>query len=287
MLAPPEAALAPAARPTFIRRIGSLGPAVLGPGIVLAVILFALAVGPLFLPDPNATQLTSARLPPLSDGHLFGTDNVGRDVLARALDGGRVSLLVGLAAVAIGFGIGGTFGMIAGYFGGRVDTVIMRLNDLLLAFPSLVLALTIAAYLGPSTRNVIIAIGFFTIPAHTRLARAATLSLVQRDFVLASKLMGAPAHHVLVRHVAANVFFPLLAYALLVVATSIVTEASLSFLGLGVTPPQASWGVMIADGRAELARAPHVVLLPGALLFATVLSFNLLGDALRSKLRGQ
>lgn len=287
MLAPPEAAIAPAPRPPLYRRFGSLGPAVLVPGGVLAVILFALVVGPLFLPDPNATQLTAARLPPLSDGHLFGTDSVGRDVLARALDGGQVSLFVGFAAVAIGFGVGGTLGMIAGYFGGRVDTVIMRLNDLLLAFPSLVLALTIAAYLGPSTRNVIIAIGFFTIPAHTRLARAATMSLVQRDFVLASKLMGAAAHHVLLRHVAANVFFPLLAYALLVVATSIVTEASLSFLGLGVTPPQASWGVMIADGRAELARAPHVVLLPGALLFATVLSFNLLGDALRTRLRGQ
>lgn len=283
MLQPTEAI---AARPSAFQRVVAWGPAVLIPGGVLGSIMLVLLIGPWFLPDPNATELTAARLGFFTDGHIAGTDSVGRDVLARTLDGGRVSLLVGVAAVAIGFTVGGTFGMIAGYFGGRIDTIIMRLNDLLLAFPSLVLALTIAAYLGPSTRNVIIAIGFFTIPAHTRLARAATMSLVQREFVLASKLMGSSARAVLTRHVMANVFFPLMAYAMLVVATSIVTEASLSFLGLGVTPPQASWGVMISDGRADLARAPQVVLVPGALLFATVLSFNLLGDGLRSKLRG-
>lgn len=285
MLASPEAQVA-LTRPRRIPSLRALGAGVLVPGGVLATVALLLLLGPFLLPDPNATDFASARLAPLSEGHLLGTDSVGRDVFARALAGGRVSVLVGFSAVAIGFVVGGGFGMVAGYFGGRVDALIMRVNDLLLAFPSLVLALTIAAYLGPSTRNVIIAIGFFTIPAHARLARAATMSLTKREFVVASQLMGSRARHVIVRHVVANVFFPLVAYALLVVATSIVTEASLSFLGLGVTPPQSSWGVMIQEGRGELARAPHLVLVPGALLFVTVLSFNLLGDGLRTKLRG-
>lgn len=257
------------------------------PAALLTVVVGASVLVPaLGLPDPNRQDLrrTGRNLGLFSDGHLLGTDSLGRDLLSRALHGARVSLMVGLFAVVIGLTIGGLIGMIAGYKRGVVDTVLMRVIEMIMAFPALVLALTIAAYLGPSVRNVIIAISFFTIPAYARIARAATLSLREREFILSSELLGAKTPHVVFGHLAPNVVIPLLAYAFVAIGTAIIVEASLSFLGLGIRPPNPSWGIMIAQGRGELEEGPHQALVPGAFLFVTVLSLNLLGDAVRSRL---
>lgn len=254
------------------------------PAGVLAVIVLAAIIGPWFLPDPDVTALRDRALGVGSPGHLLGTDALGRDLLARSLHGARISLFVGLVAVSLCMLIGGAFGVVAGYWGGFADTVVMRAMDMILAFPALVLALTISTYLGPSIRNVIIAIAFSRIPAYARLGRAVTLSLREREFVWGSKLLGARHRHVIVRHLVPNLVSPMLAYGLLAVGIAIIVEASLSFLGLGVRPPQASWGIMIAEGRADLERAPHIVLVPGAFLFATILSLNLLADAVRGRL---
>lgn len=253
-------------------------PAALVVGLVLAAL-----VGPLFVSDPTAVSLGEARLPPGSPEHLLGTDSLGRDLLSRVLHGARVSLLVGVAAVLLGMVVGGTTGIIAGYWGGVVDTVLMRVIDVVLAFPALVLALAIASALGPSIRNLIVALAVFVIPAYARIARATTLSVRQRDYVTAARFLGLGAVTVVRRHVVPNVIPALVAYGFLVMGIAIIVEAALSFLGLGVRPPQPSWGVMIAEGRADMARSPHLVFVPGAFLFVAVLGVNLLGDALRRR----
>jgi peptide/nickel transport system permease protein len=257
------------------------------PAGILATIVIGAIVGPFFLPDPNATALREANQGIGTAGHILGTDALGRDILSRALHGARISLFVGVVAVGVCMVIGGAFGVVAGYRGGFTDTVVMRIMDTILAFPALVLALTISTYLGPSIRNVIIAIVVSRIPAYARLARATTLSLREREFVWGSKLLGSRDAVVMVRHIVPNLISPMLAYGLLAVGIAIIVEASLSFLGLGVRPPQASWGIMISEGRAELERAPHIALVPGAMLFATILSLNLLADAVRSRVGQQ
>ncbi|MCO8127782.1 ABC transporter permease [Acidimicrobiia bacterium EGI L10123] len=203
-------------------------------------------------------------------------------MLARTLEGARISIFVGVASVALCLLIGGTLGITAGYWKGRIDAGIMRVMDMVLAFPTLILALAIAAFLGPSLRNVVVAISFSTLPHYARLARATTMSITQRDFVSSSALLGAPHRHILWRHIAPNTVSPLLTYALLAIGMAIIVEASLSFLGLGVQPPTPSWGSMIAEGRPHLQGAPHVALVPGAFLFMVILSLNLLADSLRS-----
>ncbi len=254
------------------------------PASLLVIVAVAAIAVPLFgLPDPNAQSLSERNQGLFSDGHLLGTDNLGRDILARVLHGARISLLVGFSSVLIGFVLGGLIGMYAGYRRGKVDAVLMRLLEMVMAFPALVLALIIAAYLGPSVRNVIIAIAFVTVPAYARIARATTLSLRERDFVMASQLIGSKTRHVIFGHLAPNVAISVLAYAFVAIGTAIVVEASLSFLGLGIRPPDPSWGIMIAQGRGELEEGAHQVLVPGAFMFVTVLSLNLLGDALRSR----
>jgi peptide/nickel transport system permease protein len=255
------------------------------PAVLLGAVVVACLFGPrlLGLPDPNAQTLTDARLGLGTPGHPLGADGLGRDVLARVLVGGRISLLVGLGAVALGFAVGGVLGLIAGFLGRWTDTVLSRLIDMVLAFPALVLALTIATYLGPSVRNVIVAISFFTVSSYFRLARAGAIALRDRDFVMAARLAGARSGFLLVRHVAPLVFQSLLAYGLLAVGTAILIESGLSFLGLGVQPPQATWGVMISEGKAELALAPHIALAPGIFLFVTMVALNVLGDGVRAR----
>lgn len=245
---------------------------------LLLMVAFAIVV-PFFSPDPDATSLRSTLLPVLSPGHPLGTDALGRDMLARTAHGARVSLFVGLVSVMLCALIGGFLGMIAGYAGGKIDSVIMRIMDVFMAFPGLILALAIAAYLGPSVRNVIIAITVSRIPAFARLARANTLSVREREFVGASRIMGSSTIRTLVRHVGPNLLKPMATYGFLAVALAMIVEASLSFLGLGVRPPQATWGNMISEGRAELETAPHVVLVPGVALFVTILALNVLSDA--------
>ena len=235
------------------------------PGTLLALIAAACLLAPILpgLPDPNL---------------------VGRDLLSRSLHGGQLSIIVGLGSVAVGLLIGGTLGIVAGYAGGAVDTVVMRVLDVFLAFPSLVLALVVATYLGPSIPNLIIAIAFFAIPSYARIARAGALSVRERDFVLSARLTGARAGHILIRHVTPRVIGSLLTYGLLICGIAIITEASLSFLGLGISPPTPSWGSMMADGKTDLSTAPQSVLVPGLLLFLTVVSLNLLADGIRHRL---
>lgn len=254
--------------------------------VVALVLVAALCfLGPYIfaVPNPDATPATGA-LPLFSPGHLLGTDDIGRDMLSRVLYGGRVSLEVGLSAVALGFAIGGTLGLISGYVGGKTDAVISRLLDLFLAFPALVLALAVAAYLGPNERDEIFAIAFFTIPVYGRYTRAATLRLREEGFLAANRILGAKTSYILTRHVLPNIFGALMTFGLVTIAGAILAEAGLSFLGAGIRPPQPSWGNMIAEGQQYLANAPHIFLIPSALLFVTILAFNYLGDAIRERL---
>jgi peptide/nickel transport system permease protein len=275
------------ARPQQVSRIRSGRLSLWVPGIVLALIALACFAGPLIfgLPGPNAGDLAQGSLPPLSPGHLLGTDQLGNDLLSRALYGGRVSIEVGLGSVAAGILIGGSLGTIAGYKAGVVESLLMRVFDLFLAFPSLVLALAVAGYLGPSEENVIIAISCFTIPAFARMARATVLGVRDQPFIVSARISGGTDRYVLTRHIAPNVLPPLLTFGCLTVASAMVIEAALSFLGLGVRPPAPSWGSMIASGQTYLTMDPWMVIVPAAFLFLCVLFLNLLADALRARIR--
>lgn len=257
------------------------------PAVVLVLIVVGCFLGPavLHLPGPSVGDLNAVNRPPLSPGHLLGTDDLGNDLLSRAFFGGRLSIEVGLGSVALGLIIGGSLGVVAAYRGGMVDSVIMRILDMFLAFPSLVLALAVSAYLGPNERDVIFAITFFTMPAYARLARAEGLRVRQRNFVVSAQLVGGKASYVITRHVVPNVAPSLLTFGLLTVAVAMLIEAALSFLGLGVPPPAPSWGGMIASGQQYLGTNPWMALVPGGFLFVTVLCLNLLGEKLRRRLQ--
>jgi peptide/nickel transport system permease protein len=245
--------------------------------IVLAAILADL----LPLPSPTDMEMLERRMPP-SSAHWLGTDGLGRDMLSRLIHGARISLTVGIAAPLIGLLFGGALGMLAGYLRGHLEKVVVACVDVLLAFPPLVLALALTAYLGQTVSNLTLIIGILAIPAFTRVARAATLAIAQREFILAARAMGATELRILVREVLPNVLLPLLAFFLLAVAVTIVVEGALSFLGLGVPPPAPSWGSMIGEGRESLEIAPRIAFLPAGIMFLTVLAFNVVGDGLRA-----
>jgi peptide/nickel transport system permease protein len=253
------------------------------PAAILALIAGACFLGPLVLPIPRPVggNILSANLPPFSPGHPLGTNPVGNDILSQILYGGRVSFEVGLGTNLIGLVVGGLLGTVAAYRGGLLDAVIMRVLDVLIAFPSLVLALAIAEGLGPGELNVIWALSFFTVPAFARIARAATLRLREQTFMLAAQLVGTRSWRMLLRHIAPNVLPQLVTFGLLGVGVAIILEGALSFLGLGVRPPNPSWGNMIALGQQTLTAQPQLVLIPSIFVFVTVLALNLLGDALR------
>ena len=235
------------------------------------------------VPKPVGGSVLNAGLPPLSPGHIFGTDPVGNDVFSRILYGGQISFEVGLAVTAIGLVAGGLLGMAAGYWGGAADTVISRVLDVLIAFPALVLALAIAEGLGPSEVHVIWALAVFAIPATGRIARGATIGLRDQTFMLAARLSGTRGWRVIARHVVPNIMPQLMTFSLLGIGVIIILEGALSFLGLGIPLPEASWGSMIAQGQQSLSASPDLVLIPSAFLFATVLALNLLSDALRER----
>jgi peptide/nickel transport system permease protein len=235
------------------------------------------------VPKPVGGSVLNSGLPPLSPGHIFGTDPVGNDVFSRILYGGQVSFEVGLAVTAVGLAVGGLLGMIAGYWGGAVDAIISRVLDVLIAFPALVLALAIAEGLGPSEVHVIWALSVFSIPATGRIARSATLALREQTFMLAARLSGTRGARILLRHVIPNIVPQLMTFSLLGIGVVIILEGALSYLGLGIPLPEASWGSMIAQGQQSLTATPDLVLIPSAFLFATVVSLNLLGDALRER----
>jgi peptide/nickel transport system permease protein len=235
------------------------------------------------VPKPIGGSILNSGLPPLSPGHIFGTDPVGSDIFSRILYGGQVSFEVGLGVTAIGLLIGGLLGMAAGYWGGAADAVISRVLDVLIAFPALVLALAIAEGLGPSEVHVIWALSFFSIPAFGRIARGATLALREQTFMLAARLSGTRGWRVIGRHVIPNIAPQLMTFSLLGIGVAMILEGALSFLGLGIPLPEASWGSMIAYGQQTISASPDLVLIPSAFLFATVVSLNVLGDALRER----
>ncbi len=255
------------------------------PASLLIVLVLACFAGPaLFhLSGPIAGNLNAANEGIGSPGHLLGTTALGNDLLSSCLFGGRVSIEVGLGSVLLGSFIGGSLGVVAGYFGRRVDSIIMRAFDTFLAFPSIILALAIAAYLGPNEGDEIIAIAFFTVPAFGRLARGAALRLSHKEFVLAARISGASRLKIILDHVVPNVAAPVFTFAILTTAVAMIIEAVLSFLGLGIRPPAPSWGNLIEAGQQYLSTEPYMLLVPSFFLFGSVLLLNLLGDALRTK----
>ncbi len=255
------------------------------PAGFLVLMLGACFIWPNIYPVPNPVRgsVLQAGLPPLSPGHIFGTDPVGNDVFSRILYGGQISFEVGFGVTAVGLLVGGLLGITAGYRGGAVDAIISRVLDVLIAFPALVLALAIAEGLGPSELHVIWALSVFSIPVTGRIARSATLALREQTFMLAAGLSGTRGWRVIVRHIIPNIAPQLMTFSLLGIGVVIILEGALSFLGLGIPLPEASWGSMIAQGQQVLSATPDLVLIPSAFLFATVVSLNLLGDALRER----
>ena len=250
-------------------------------GWIVLLSLSALFAGWLPFASPTDMDLLERRALP-SVEHWLGTDSLGRDVAARLVFGAQASLTVGLVAPMIGLAFGGTAGMLAGYFRGRFDRWVVGGVDVLLAFPPLVLALAVTAYLGQSVSNMTLILGALGIPAFARVARAATLVFAQREFVTAARALGATHSRILVHELLPNVVLPLAAFFLVAVAVTIVAEGALSFLGLGVPPPRPSWGSMIGEGRESLENAAWLAFSPALMMFITVLAFNLVGDTLRA-----
>jgi len=253
-----------------------------GLAIVLVAVLAAL-VGPALSPYNPAAQELARRLEPPTLSHPFGLDELGRDILARLLAGARISLLVGLAVVSVSSVVGMLVGSVAGYFGGRVDDVISRFVDVLMAFPGILLAIALVAVLGPSLTNVVLALSVIGWVGYARLVRGQALRARELDFVQAARALGAGSARVVLRHVLPTAFPAVVVQATLGMAGAIIAEASLSFLGLGVQPPTPSWGTMLDAGRAHLFDAPHLTIFPGLAIALLVLGFNFLGDGLRDR----
>ncbi len=257
---------------------------------ILAIVVFCAFFADLITPYPPNEQDYVAITEPPSAAHWLGTDDLGRDILARIIYGTRVSLMVGVIAVGIALMLGVSLGLVAGYFGGKVDDVTMRIMDAVQAFPGLILALGITAALGPRFPDMppiwhaMIAIGIVATPAISRLTRAQTLSVREREFVHAAQVLGASPYKIITKHIWPNVTAPIIVQATLLVATAILTEAGLSFLGVGVKPPTATWGSMLRTGSQYIETAPWLAFAPGVAIFATVLAFNFVGDGLRRAL---
>jgi len=264
------------------RRFARHRLALIGLGVIVALSLLALAARQVAPHDPIQQDLPHALAEPSAEFPL-GTDQFGRCILSRIVFGARQSLLVGVIATAIGASAGILLGLLAGYFP-RLDGPVMRTMDVLLAFPSILLAIAVVAALGPSLGNVMIAVGVRSIPSFARVSRSMVLSLKELDFVRGALALGASHPRVLFRHILPNSVSPLLVFSSMQVATAILLAAILSFLGLGVQPPTPEWGKMVSDGRAYLMEAPHLSLFPGLAIFVAVMGFNCLGDGLRDAL---
>ena len=254
-------------------------------GLALVVVLAAVALlAPVLAPYAPDAQNLRARLRPPSGEHWFGTDEFGRDILSRVLFGARVSLLTGLVPVLVAALIGSALGLVAGFYRGRLDAVLMRVMDVLLAFPSLLLALAVVGTLGPGLENAVIAVAIVGIPSYARIVRSVVIAAREEDFVTAAKALGARDPRLLLKHVLPSALGALSVQATLGIGFAILSMAGLSFLGLGVQPPTADWGEMLARGRRYLPGSPWLLLYPGAAISLTVLAFNLLGDGLRDAL---
>lgn len=264
----------------WLARKNSIGA--LGLLIVVAVVIIALGAD-LLAPFSPTAQL-GKRLTPPDAQYLLGLDEFGRDVLSRIIFGSRISLYVGIISVGIALAVGGTLGVISGFYRGRVDTIIMRLVDVMFAFPSIILAIAVTGILGPSLTNAMIAIGIVYAPTFARVARGPVLSVMQEEYIQAALAVGVPNMRIMIRHVLPNIMAPLIVQTTLSFSTAILTEAALSFLGLGTQPPDPSWGTMLGTGRKFMEMAPWVAVYPGLAIMLTVLGFNLLGDGLRDAL---
>jgi peptide/nickel transport system permease protein len=249
-------------------------------GTILFIVIVMTLFAPLIAPYDPIELVDTRRLPP-SREHIMGTDEIGRDTFSRIVYGGRVSLRVGILAVLIGASIGTCLGIFAGFIGGWIDAAIMRCVDVMLAFPGILLALSIVAILGPSITNVMIAVGIEFIPAFVRTVRGSTLSVKEEDYVLAARAVGAKTWRIVGRHVLPNVVQTVIVLGSLAVGIAILIAAGLSFLGLGAQPPTPEWGAMLSDARNYLRESPHLAIFPGITIMLVVLSLNLLGDGLR------
>lgn len=262
------------------RRLRKRKGAMVGLGIIVVLVLMAI-FAPLLSPyDPTQQSWSLVRKPPTS-AHWFGTDEVGRDLLARIIYGARASLSAGVISVGIAIGLGVPLGMMAGYGPGWVDVVLSRITDAMLACPFLILAIALAAFLGPSLSNAMIAIGITATPIFVRLTRGQVMAVKVEDYVESARAIGNPRWRIALRHILPNVLPQLLVQMTLTIATAVIAEASLSFLGLGQQPPAPSWGSMLNSAQRFLTNAPWMAVWPGLAIFLTVLSFNLLGDGLR------
>ncbi|MGB9767961.1 nickel transporter permease [Dictyoglomus sp.] len=260
----------------FLRhKTGLLGSFLLFSFIFLAIL------APIITPyDPYTQNLTERLLPP-SSKHLFGTDYAGRDIFTRIIYGARISLIIGFISVFFALSFGVFLGLISGYFGGVWDIVIMRLIDIMLAFPTILLAIGIVAVLGPKLENTMIAVGIVSIPTFARVVRASVLSIKEKDFIAAAKAVGVSTGKILLKHILPNIVAPIIVQATLGIASAILEAAGLSFLGLGAKPPTPEWGAMLSESRQYLRSAPWTVVFPGLAIMLLVLAFNLFGDALR------
>lgn len=263
----------------LIRHRGALAGLVL-----LGLLVLVAALAPALAPyDPNEPDYAAVLQPP-SRQHWLGTDELGRDVFSRILHGARLSLTVGIISVAVGASLGVTLGVIAGYAGGRVDATIMRLMDLMLAFPTILLAIAIVFMLGPGLEKAMLAVGIVSIPGYARIARGSVLSARNLEYVEAARAVGLGPARIVLRHILPNILAPLLVRATLGTSEAILETAALGFLGLGARLPTPEWGLMLSRGRAHFHEAPHVVVFPGLAITLTVLAMNLLGDGLRDAL---
>lgn len=252
---------------------------IIGAGIILLTVLVALCA-PLLAPYSPSEQKAKRLLPP-SHAHVMGTDELGRDTLSRIVYGARVSLQVGIIAVLIALALGTALGVITGYYGGRIDTIIMRFVDIMFAFPGLILAIVIAGLLGPSRRNAMIAIGIGYTPTFARVIRGSVLAVVSEPYLEAGRVIGARAGWLIRRYVLPNILAPVIVLTTIYLSTAILSEAALSFLGLGAQPPEPSWGGMLNIARTYMEISPWMAIFPGIAIMIVVLGFNFLGDGLR------
>ena len=251
-------------------------------GLVLfLVVVFIAAAAPLLTAYDPFVQDVTHKLASPSAAHIFGTDEYGRDIWARMIYGARLSLLIGLASTAVAIVVGSLIGVVAGWYGGRLDAFAMQVMDVLLAFPSLILGMIVVAMLGPSLANIILAIALTSIPAFARIARAPTIALKGRDFIEACRSLGFSTPRILVRHVLPNIFAEILVMGSLWLANAIRTEASLAFIGLGLRPPTPTWGGMIREGFDNILDSPWLAVVPGTAVLIVIFSLNLIGDGLR------
>lgn len=267
----------------FWKRLSKNKAAVVGGFFILLFIVVSI-VGPfLTTKDPTEVMMLNKLQPPSAE-FWFGTDNFGRDIFTRIIHGMGLTLKVGFLSVAIGGSIGVVFGIVSGYYGGKIDTIIMRVMDVLLAFPGILLALAIVSVLGGSLQNVIIAVSIFSVPAFARIVRSSTLSVRQLEYIDAVRALGASDFRIIFKHILPNVVSPIIVQATLRIATAVLTASGLSFLGLGAQPPEPEWGAMLNDGRTYMKTAPHLMLFPGMMIAIVVLAFNIFGDGLRDAL---